>query len=137
MRKAFIGFICCLLCVKAVALEARVTQIVDGDTFIGDVLLSDDITIKSIGVRIRNVDTPELHGLCESEIERAEKAKERLSELIPVSSIVKIDNVKNDKYPGRIDANVYDLKKRDVGLILVREKIGRPYSGEKRKSWCK
>ena len=47
-----------------------------------------------------------------------------------------IKNVKNDKYAGRIDANVFDAAGRDVGSILVKEKIGRPYSGGKRLSWC-
>ena len=114
-----------------------VERIVDGDTFIGSVVLSDGTEIKSVVVRLRNVDTPEIHGECESEIKKARYAKQRLSELIPVGSVIEIKNIKNDKYDGRIDANVYDSANRDVGTVLVREKVGRSYSGGKRKSWCR
>ena len=118
------------------ATPAVVKKIVDGDTFIAKVTLADGIEVLSISVRLKNVDTPELHGKCDSEIKRAQYAKQRLGELIPVGSTVEIKNIRNDKYPGRIDANVFDSVNRDVGLVLVQENVGRPYGGEKRKSWC-
>ena len=136
MNKILCSILFGLCCSVASATPAMVTRIVDGDTFKATVLLADGIEIMSVGVRLRNVDTPELHGECDYEIERAEKAKQRLSELIPVGSVIEITNVKNDKYPGRIDANVFDEQNRDVGLVLIRENLGRPYSGGKRQSWC-
>ena len=136
MRKTFCSILCGLFCSVASATPVMVTCIVDGDTFKATVLLADGIEVMSVGVRLRNVDTPELHGDCDYEITRAEMAKQRLAELIPVGSVIEITNVKNDKYPGRIDANVFDEHNRDVGLILIREKLGRPYSGGKRQSWC-
>ncbi len=136
MNKILCSILFCLYCGVALATPAMVTRIVDGDTFKATVLLADGIEIMSVSVRLRNVDTPELHGECDYEIVRAEKAKQRLSELIPVGAVIEITNVKNDKYPGRIDANVFDEQNRDVGLILIREKLGRPYSGGKRRSWC-
>lgn len=125
-----------LMCRVAVATPVMVTRIIDGDTFKATVLLADGIEVMSVSVRLRNVDTPELHGDCEYEIMRANQAKQRLSELIPVGSVIEISNVKNDKYPGRIDANVFDENNRDVGLILIKENLGRIYSGGKRQSWC-
>lgn len=119
------------------ATPATVKYIVDGDTFIADVLLADGIEVLSVSVRLINVDTPEIHGDCDYEIKSAEYAKQRLGELIPVNSKVEIKNVKNDKYAGRIDANVFDSAGRDVGIVLINEKIGRPYSGGKRQPWCK
>lgn len=136
MKKILCLFYLASICQNCLATPVRVTYIVDGDTFVGDVLLKDETEVLSVKVRIRNVDTPELHGNCESEIRRAEYAKQRLEELIPINSIVEIKNIKNDKYAGRIDANVYDSAERDVGLVLVKEKVGRAYNGEKRKSWC-
>jgi endonuclease YncB( thermonuclease family) len=136
MKKLLIVFIAGLAFGKAFAVPVEVTKIVDGDTFMANILLKDDNKIMSVGVRIRNVDTPELHGMCEQEIKRAESAKQRLAELIPVGSVIEINNVKNDKYAGRIDANVFDASNRDVGKILIKEKLGRPYSGGKRESWC-
>ena len=136
MKRLLFGFFIGLFCVGAFATPAEVKRIVDGDTFVAKVLLADGIEVMSVSVRLRNVDTPELHGQCESEIKRAEYAKQRLGEIIPVGSTVELKNIKNDKYPGRIDANVFDSANRDVGLVLVQENVGRAYNGEKRKSWC-
>jgi len=117
-------------------MSALVKYIIDGDTFVADILVTDKIQVKSVSVRLRNVDTPEIHGNCDYEIEHANIAKERLAELIPEESIVELENIKDDKYPNRIDANVFDANGKDVGLILVKEKLGRAYSGGKRLSWC-
>ena len=137
MMKKFVSFgVLCFCCQMCLATPVRVTYIIDGDTFVGDILLADKTEVMSVKVRLRNVDTPELHGDCESEIKRANYAKQRLGELVPVGSTVEIKNVKNDKYAGRIDANVYDSANRDIGLVLIKEKVGRAYSGGKRKSWC-
>ena len=137
MKKFLFRFLLgCLYVNTGFAESALVKYIVDGDTFIGDVILKNGITIKSVNVRLRNVDTPEIHGNCAKEIAMANRAKERLSELIPVGSTIEVKNIKNDKYSGRIDANVFDLRGKDVGLILVHEKLGRAYSGGKRLSWC-
>ncbi len=118
------------------AVPAVVRYIVDGDTFSAGVKLADDTTV-SVRVRLRNIDTPELHGECVDEIVAANVARDRLAELLPVDSIVELENVKDDKYLGRIDANVIDGRGRDVGRVLIREGLGRAYSGGKRKSWCK
>lgn len=124
------------LCRWAYAVPAVVQYVIDGDTFVGDVMLDDGTEILSVSVRLINVDTPEIHGNCDAEIDKAFVAKERLQELIPIGSVVEIKNIKNDKYAGRIDANVFDSENHDVGLILLREKLGRSYSGGKRQSWC-
>jgi len=127
-----LGFVC----QNCLATPVVVKHIIDGDTFVGDVLLADGVEIMSVSIRLRNVDTPEIHGECDAEIRRAEYAKQRLAELIPVGSTIEITNIKNDKYAGRIDANVYDAANRDVGLVLVHENVGREYSGGRRQSWC-
>ena len=118
------------------AVPAVVRYIVDGDTFSAGVKLQDDTTV-SVRVRLRNVDTPELHGECIDEIVAANVAKNRLEELLPVGTTVELKNVKDDKYLGRIDANVVDSRGRDVGNMLIRDGLGRRYGGGKRQSWCK
>ena len=118
------------------AVPARVGHILDGDTFSAAVSLDADTTV-SVRVRLRNVDTPEMNGDCEYERARAIAARDRLSEIIPVGSMVELSNVKDDKYLGRIDANVKNANGADVGEILIREKFGRKYNGGKRKPWCK
>ncbi|MBO7645298.1 MAG: thermonuclease family protein [Alphaproteobacteria bacterium] len=138
MKRFIVAFVVSLCFFESMcfATSVAVKYIVDGDTFAGDVILDDGTKVKSVNVRLRNVDTPEIHGECDSEIAMANRAKQRLSELIPVGSMLEIKNIKNDKYDGRIDANVFDSHGHDVGLILIREKLGRAYSGGKRLSWC-
>jgi endonuclease YncB( thermonuclease family) len=117
-------------------MPATVGYVYDGDTFAAVVHI-DSKTDVNVRVRIANVDTPEMHGDCDSEIHRANMARNRLMELIPNGSTVELKNIKDDKYAGRIDANVILPNGRDVGKILINEKLGRPYSGGKRASWCK
>lgn len=135
MRLGFVAFLLMLVSGVANAVPARVGYIVDGDTFAGIVKLQDDIEI-SVRVRLRNVDTPELHGECAGEIVMANMARERLAQLLAVGSTIDLRNIKDDKYLGRIDANVILPDGRDVGDVLVSEKLGRPYSGGRRASWC-
>ncbi len=118
------------------AMPATVEYIFDGDTFRATVHLDDDIAIDA-RVRISNVDTPEMNGECAYEIKIANRARDRLSELIPVGTRVELSEIKDDKYLGRIDAIVSDTRGRDVGRILVAEGLGRNYSGGKRVPWCK
>ena len=118
------------------AIPATVGYVYDGDTFAA-VAHIDNKTDINVRVRLINVDTPEMHGDCDSEIRRANAARNRLMELIPNGSTVELKNIKDDKYAGRIDANVILPNGRAVGKILINEKLGRPYSGDKRARWCK
>lgn len=120
----------------AYATPAEVSYIIDGDTFAARVMLADDTKI-TVRVRLINVDTPEIHGECESEIRAAFAAKARLSELLPMGSVAELRDIKDDKYLGRIDARVLTADGRDVGNVFIHEKLGRPYSGGRRDGWCK
>ncbi len=117
------------------AIPATVDYIFDGDTFAAHVHVTPNIKIP-VRVRLMNIDTPEINGKCEYEINAAQLAKKRLAELIPVDSIVELAEIKDDKYLGRIDAYVFDAKNRDVVEILIHEKLGRPYGGGRRSGWC-
>ena len=118
------------------SVPATVDYVLDGDTFAA-VAHIDKNTDANVRVRLINVDTPEMHGACASETKRARAARERLMNLMPRGTVVELKNIKDDKYIGRIDANVILPDGRDVGRVLINEKHGRAYSGGKRKSWCK
>ena len=120
----------------AFATPARVTRVIDGDTFDAVVMLDDDIRV-SVRVRMRDLDTPEIHGKCDYERNRAAVAREKLAEMIPAGSIVELSNVKDDKYLGRIDANVAIAGGADVSARMVRAGLGRRYNGGKRAGWCR
>ena len=121
---------------RAYATPAIVDYVIDGDTFGARVLLDDGVRI-TVRVRIANVDTPELHGVCDYEVNMANMARNRLAELLPVGAIVELKNIRDDKYLGRIDALVYDADGNNIGQMLIDEKFGRPYDGGRRMGWCK
>ena len=79
------------------AVPATVDYIIDGDTFAARVMLADDVQI-TVRVRISNVDTPELHGMCDTEIEMANRARLRLGQLLPIGSAVELTGIRDDKY---------------------------------------
>lgn len=136
MNKIIAVLIVLLLPTYVHCMPATVDYIYDGDTFAAFANVSDDITVP-VRVRLINVDTPEIHGECDAEIAAANRARDRLGELIPVGSRVELKNIGDDKYLGRIDANVIMPDGRDVGDVLIQEKLGRPYSGGRRMGWCK
>lgn len=121
---------------RAYATPAIVDYVIDGDTFGARVMLDDGVRI-TVRVRIANVDTPELHGVCDYEINMANMARNRLAELLPVGAIIELKNIRDDKYLGRIDALVYDADGNNIGQMLIDEKFGRPYDGGRRMGWCK
>ncbi len=132
--------ILCALCgmfltCSAYAVPAVVDYIFDGDTFSAQVFLEPTVKI-TVRVRLINIDTPEMNGKCRREKDLAQRAKNRLGELIPRGTVVELGNIKDDKYLGRINANVFLPDGRDVGLILIDGGYGRPYGGGKRKPWC-
>lgn len=135
MKYFYVCLLSCLFINAVSAVPAVVDYIFDGDTFAAFVLLQDDTKI-SVRVRLKNVDTPELKGSCDKEIRMANLAKDRLAELLSIGSVVELQNIKDDKYLGRIDADVILQDGRDVGNILLQEKLGRSYNGGKRDSWC-
>lgn len=118
------------------AVPAVVDYVVDGDTFSANVLIDDDVSVP-VRVRILNIDTPEIHGKCKSEIDKAHLAKDTLSNILPQGTKVELDSVKDDKYLGRIDANVVLKDGRNVGDIMINRGLARSYNGGRRHSWCK
>ncbi len=136
MKRFLVAFIGICLSVSAHAVPAVVDYVIDGDTFAAAVKLDADISI-TVRVRIINIDTPEINGDCEYEIDAAHRAKDRLTELLSVGDVIDLQNIQDDKYLGRIDANVILSDGRDVGRVLVDGGFARPYDGGKRGSWCK
>ena len=66
----------------------------------------------------------------------AETAKDLVTDLLPVGTVVELQNIKDDKYLGRIDANVILPDGRDLGDVLIKQKLARSYSGGRRLGWC-
>lgn len=136
MKRLLVISCLCFVGMAAHAVPAVVDYVYDGDTFTGQVILSPDILV-DVRVRLRNIDTPEIKGRCEAEKKMAKQARQVLRDLIPRGTIVDLQKIKDDKYLGRIDANVILPDGRDVATILIKQGLGRLYKGGKRQTWCK
>lgn len=117
------------------AVPAVVDYVVDGDTLAAHVNVADGVQVP-VRVRLINIDTPELNGDCEAEVNKAHRARMRMQQILPRGTVIQLKNIKDDKYLGRIDANVV-IDGDDVGDVMVRENLARKYSGGRRQSWCK
>lgn len=114
--------------------SAEVIRIIDGDTIVVRVHPWLGIFIET-HVRLEGLDAPELHGHCDQEIAMAQRAKLRLGELLADGQVV-LQNIRNDKYGGRVDARVILGSGTDVAEIMIGDGLARPYHGERRLSWC-
>ena len=121
--------------VSVYAVPAVVDYVLDGDTFAAAVNIAPDIAI-TVRVRLINVDTPEIKGECASEIFLANQAKQITSDLLPKGTTVELNNIEDDKYLGRVDANVILPDGRDLGEVLIQKAVARKYSGGRRQPWC-
>ena len=113
-------------------------KITDGDTIKLDVSKESPL-IKKLGlsVRIKGIDTPEKapRAKCKKESELGQQATKYTTELVGNKELL-LSEVKNDKYGGRIVANV-KVGGVDIAQELLKKKLARVYNdGEKKKSWC-
>ncbi|WP_245429268.1 thermonuclease family protein [Rhodoplanes elegans] len=110
-----------------------VTYVVDGDTFDGRLHAGPDRVVAG-RIRLRGVDTPELHGQCEAEIAKAQEAKAALRRLLAEGEVV-LSAPGEDKY-GRVLADVATRKTANVAAALIAAGVARPYGGGHRAGWC-
>lgn len=85
-------------------------------------------------VRIRGIDAPELRGGCPSEKALAAAARDQLADL--TGPLVVLTDIANDKYAGRVVADVRARDDRDLRLAMLASGLARAYDGEGRGVWC-
>ena len=109
---------------------AEVVRVLDGDTFEARVRIwpGMDVTTR---VRLRGIDAPELHARCDDERVKALAARDALAE-----GSVGISRIGQDKYGGRVDADVSTARTPNVSEALFDGGYARRYSGGRRASWC-
>jgi len=113
---------------------AEVVRVIDGDTFEARVRIwpGMDVTTR---VRLRGIDAPEMHARCDDERLKAAAARAALARLLAEGS-VGISRVDQDKYGGRVDADVSTARTPNVSQALFDGGYARRYSGGRRESWC-
>ncbi|MFZ3032815.1 MAG: thermonuclease family protein [Parvibaculum sp.] len=114
--------------------DAEVLHVIDGDTLALRVHIWIGQTV-DMNVRIAGIDAPELHGECASERARVEEARGFLQRLVEGQRL-RLEDVRNDKYGGRVIAGVRDMKGEDIGEALLSRGLARSYEGRKRGNWC-
>jgi len=114
--------------------EARVVEILDGDTFLADALVWPGHTVR-VNVRIRGIDAPEMKSGCAAEAAAARRAREALTELLEGGPVT-VSNISGAKYYCRVLADVTAADGSEVAARLVKGRLVRDYAGGKRESWC-
>ena len=64
----------------------------------------------------------------------AETARDRLATLAGGS--IRLQQISNDKYGGRVDADVVNAAGTDVGQAMIAAGLVRAYAGGSRGDWC-
>jgi micrococcal nuclease len=113
---------------------AAVLHVVDGDTVTVRVpiWLGQELVTK---VRLKGIDAPEMRGACPSEIVRAEAARNALAALID-GQMVRLTDVTQDKYGGRVVARLMLASGVDAGAALVAAGHAKIWRGRREMGWC-
>jgi micrococcal nuclease len=111
-----------------------VTDVIDGDTLEVRVMvwLGQEVVTR---VRIDGIDTPEKRGKCQREKDMAEQARTMTEQLLSDEQVLLYD-IQHDKYGGRVRARVVTRSGEDIGQMLIKSGLARPYKGEARQPWC-
>jgi endonuclease YncB( thermonuclease family) len=114
--------------------EAQVLRVLDGDTFEARVNIWPGMEVTT-RVRLRGIDAPELHARCDDERDKAVAARDALARIL-AEGTVGIARIGQDKYGGRVDADVSTARTPDVSAALLARGVARRYGGGRRESWC-
>ena len=113
---------------------AEVVRVLDGDTFEARVKIWPGMEVTT-RVRLRGIDAAEMHARCDDERTKAIAARDALIKILGEGG-VGISRIGQDKYGGRVDADVSTARTPDVSALLLARGLARRYSGGRRESWC-
>ena len=113
---------------------ADVLRVLDGDTFEAKVRVWPGMEVTT-RVRLRGIDAPEMSARCDDERLKAVAARDALAKILSEGT-VGVSRIGQDKYGGRVDADVSTSRTPDVAAALLDRGLARRYSGRRRESWC-
>jgi endonuclease YncB( thermonuclease family) len=76
-----------------------------------------------------------MRGRCADQLSKARAARDALAQLLQQDG-VGISNIGQDKYRGRVDADVSTSRTADVASVLYERGLARRYGGGRRDGWC-
>lgn len=109
--------------------NVKVTSVYDGDTFRAD-LQGDNGFFPNSPIRVKGIDTPEIKGKTQAEIDKALEAKQFTTDFLAQGQ-VDLENCVNDKY----FRNACDVKVngKDLATVILEQKnLANPYDGGKK-----
>lgn len=109
----------------------------DADTITVDIPGVHPLLGKGIGVRIRNIDSPEIRGSSNCEKDAARTAKKLIEAELKRAKRIDLENIGKDKY-FRILADV-KIDGKDAASLLVKNRLANDYDGGTRvkTDWCR
>ncbi|OQW48523.1 MAG: hypothetical protein A4S09_04920 [Proteobacteria bacterium SG_bin7] len=115
----------------------KVTKIYDGDTITVDLPNVAPVFGKSLGVRIRGIDTAEIRGGSDCEKQSARTARKLVESMVRNAKRVDLLSVDRDKY-FRLLANV-KVDGKDLKETLLKNNLAVHYDGgtKQKVDWCK
>jgi len=121
--------------------QCAVDRVLDGDTVSATCAVWLGTEIKTL-VRVRGIDTPEKapRAKCPAEAALAIKATKLTKDALPPGTRIYISKIGEDKYGGRVVADVvYDtplVTGRWLSDQLIEAGLARKYDGGTKSSWC-
>jgi endonuclease YncB( thermonuclease family) len=114
-----------------------IVRVIDGDTVEVSARWLPIELGKNISIRLHGIDTPESGGRakCQSESQLAAQAKQFVQQQIAGSKRHAIIIRSWDKYGGRILGDVM-LDGVSLSQLLINRGYAKPYSGDKKTTWC-
>ena len=113
---------------------AEIVRVVDGDTVRVRATIWLDLTLEVL-VRIRGIDAPEVNGDCPEERAGAAAATVALTTALGASPL-RLTNIEDDKYFGRVVADVATEIGLSISAAMLATGLVRPYDGGARLPWC-
>ncbi len=114
------------------SIAVRFIKCIDGDTFTCEIPGAYPPLLKTINVRIRGIDAPELHDKQPEIKRRALEAKDYLEKRLSEAKKIELRKLGKDKY-FRILADVY-IDGVDIAKEMLDKKLVVPYDGGSKKS---
>ncbi len=115
-------------------MTGEVLNVLDGDTVNVKVHVWIGQEIET-SLRVEGIDAPEIKGKCTEERTLAEAARQEMIKLLG-DNLIRIYNIRLEKYAGRVLAEVETTGGIDIGRHMIEKGLARPYHGEKRRPWC-
>jgi len=114
--------------------KSQIVKIYDGDTLYIDLdYEAPDILIKSIGIRIKGIDTPEIKTKNLEEKKQGIRSREALKKYINDANKIIFKDIERDKY-FRLLAKL-EINGRDIAEIMINEGFGKEYYGGKKEKF--